>query len=319
MKMKQRSIKEKRIKAHENLIKMVEITFLGTSHAIPTKEKNQTSILLTHGPENILIDCGEGTQRQFKICGLNPYKITKILITHWHGDHILGLPGLVQTLALGNYNGTLEVYGPRGTRRFMEALLAMFIFKEKIKVKIQEIEEGVFFENKDFFLEAYKMDHTSPCYAYAFVQKPKYRVDIEKLKKMGVEEGPWLKDLQNGKDIKFKGKLISAKKFTSPIAGKKISFMLDTLINKKCYEAAKDADLLVSEACFLKDKKELALERKHLIAEEVGIIAKKSNVKRLLLTHISQRYSKKEKLILDEVKTKFKNAELAEDFMKVVI
>ncbi len=93
----------------------MEITFLGTSQATPTAEKSQTAVLLTYNNENILVDCGEGTQRQFKIAGLNPCKITRILITHWHGDHVLGLPGLLQTLALNNYPRVLQVYGPKGT------------------------------------------------------------------------------------------------------------------------------------------------------------------------------------------------------------
>lgn len=242
---------------------MIELTFLGTSHAVPTKEKNQVSMLLSYGSENILVDCGEGTQRQFKIAGLNPQKITKILITHWHGDHILGLPGLLQTLALGNYSKTLDIYGPRGTKRYLEALLAMFIFREKIKVNVHEIDEGNFFENKDFFLEAYRMDHITPCLAYTFVLKSKFKINMEKLKKAGVEQGPWLKQIQEGKDIKFKNKIISAKKFTSPIPGKKITFILDTAFNKNCIEASKDADLIIGEACFLEDRRSCRRKEAH--------------------------------------------------------
>jgi ribonuclease Z len=298
---------------------MVELTFLGTSHAIPTKDRNQVSMLLSYGSENILIDCGEGTQRQFKIADLNAQKLTKILITHWHGDHILGLPGLLQTLALGNYSKTLDIYGPKGTKKYLEAILSMFIFREKIKVNVHEIDEGNFFENKDFFLEAYRMDHVAPCLAYSFVQKPKFRVNMEKLKKEGVEQGPWLKGLQEGEDIKFKNKIISAKKFTSPIPGKKITFILDTAFNKNCVEASKNADIIVGEACFLDERKDLAEERKHLTAKEIATAAKKAGAKKLILLHVSQRYSGKEKLVLDEARKTFKNSELAKDFMKIVV
>jgi len=297
----------------------MEIIFLGTSHAVPTKEKNQTAILVRYNSENILIDCGEGTQRQFKIAGLNLCKLTKILITHWHGDHILGLPGLLQSLALSNYNKTLEIYGPRGTKEFMKLLLEMFIFREKIKVNVHEISEGVFFENKDFCLEAKKMKHGAPCLAYSFSEKTKYKIDINKVKKAGFKEGPWLKDLQEGKDAKFEGKKVEFKKYTNQISGKKVSFILDTAINENCFEIAKDADLLISEACFLKSEEALASERDHLTAEQIANVAKKSKVGRLLLTHISQRYDKKEKIVLEEAKKIFKNSELAKDFMKIVI
>ena len=102
---------------------MIKLTFLGTSDSIPTEERNHTSILLTYEGENILIDCGEGTQRQIRKAKLNPCKITRILITHWHGDHVLGIPGLLQTLSMSGYNKTLYIYGPEGTKKFMKELL----------------------------------------------------------------------------------------------------------------------------------------------------------------------------------------------------
>jgi ribonuclease Z len=298
---------------------MIEITFLGTSHAVPTKEKNQTAILLSHGAEKILVDCGEGTQRQFKIAGLNLCKITKILITHWHGDHILGLPGLLQTLAMGNYSKILKIYGPRGTKEFMKLMLSIFVFREKIKVEVHEISEGTFFEDNDFKLEAYKMQHQSPCLAYAFIEKEKYNLDIEKLKKQGIEPGPWLKELKEKGKIKIKDKVVYVKDYAKVVPEKKISFILDTSYNKNCVKAAKNSELLIGEACFLNKESKLAEERGHLTAEQLGLIAKKAQVKKLFLTHISQRYSAKEKQVLSESKKIFKNSELARDFMKIEV
>lgn len=293
------------------------IIFLGTSHVFPTKNKNQTAILISHGAENILVDCGEGTQRQFKIADLNLCKITKILITHWHGDHILGLPGILQTLALANYSKTLEIYGPRNTKRYMENMLAMFVFKEKIKVEVHELEEGIFFENQDIRLEAYKMQHGTPCLAYNFIEKEKYNLNIEKLKKVGLEPGPLLRELKEKRKIKFKGKIINVEDYSDIVNEKKVTFILDTGFNANCIKAAKDADILIGEACFLKTEEGLALERKHLTAEQLAMTAKKGQVGRLILTHISQRYSIREKEVLEEAKKVFKNSELAKDFMKV--
>lgn len=296
---------------------MIDIMFLGTSHAVPTKEKNQTSILVRYGSEGILVDCGEGTQRQFKIAGLSPTKITRILISHWHGDHILGLPGLLQTLALGNYSKTLEIYGPRGTKEFMARILNMFVFREKIKVNVHEITEGIFFDNKDFYLEAKKMKHQAPCLAYSFVEKKKFRIDMAALKKVGFKEGPWLKQLQEGKDSKVDGKTVSFKKYTKEVPEKRVSFILDTALNENCLEISKNADLLISEACFLKSEEKLAEEREHLTAEQIANVAKKAKVKKLVITHISQRYDRREKIVLEEAKKIFKNSELAKDFMKI--
>lgn len=296
----------------------MKIIFLGTSQAIPDKERGQTAVLLNYGAENILIDCGEGTQRQFKIANLNPCKITRLLITHWHGDHVLGIPGLLQTLALSNYSKTLMVYGPKGTKKFFDLIMSLFVFREKIKVEVKELEEGVFFENKDFKLEAAKMQHPTRCLAYAFIEKDKRKIKIDELKKIGVKEGPWLKKLQEGEDIFYENKKIAASKYTLLKKGKKIAFIFDTRINENCVKIAKNSDVLIAEACFLSKDKNLAFERAHLTAEQASKIAKKAKVKKLILTHISQRYPNK-KEVLEEAKKFFPNTELAYDFMQLAL
>lgn len=297
----------------------MEITILGTSEATPTPKRSQIAMLLTYKDENILIDCGEGTQRQFKIAKLNPLKITRILITHWHGDHVLGLPGLLQTLALNNYSKTLKVYGPKGTKKFLNLLLKTFVFKEKIKTEIHEInEEGRFIETKDFYIEAFKMKHFTPCLAYKFVEKDKRKIKIDFIKKIGLKPSPLLGKLQQGKTISFKNRKISPKEATYLQKGKKIAFIIDTLYNENCIKVARDADLLISEATFLEaEHYDKARERGHLTAKQAATIAKKAKAKRMLLTHISQRYAKNPKVILEEARKIFRNSELAEDFMRI--
>jgi len=301
----------------------MEIIFLGTSEATPTAEKNQTAILLKYNNENILVDCGEGTQRQFKIAKLNPCKLTRILITHWHGDHVLGLPGLLQTLALNNYSKILHIYGPKGTKYFLTLLLKTFAFisREKLKLEIHEIlKKETILETKDFKIEAYPMKHFAPCLAYSFIEKDRYKINIEYLKIHGIKEGPWLKELQKGKDIAVNGKKILASKATTLKKGKKITFIFDTLLNENCVKAAENADLLIAEATFFdKEHADLAKERRHLTAKQAATIAKKAKAKELILTHISQRYSKKEQLLLEEAKKIFKNTKLANDFMKILL
>lgn len=299
----------------------MKITFLGTSEATPTAKKSQTAMLLEYENENVLIDCGEGTQRQLKIARLNPCKLTRILITHWHGDHILGIPGLLQTLALNNYNKTLHLYGPQGTKHFMSLILKMFIFYGKFKLELHEIEKnGPFLETGAFVLSAYKMIHFTPCLAYCFEEKDRRRIKVEFLKKIGLKPGPLVGQLQQGKPITFNSKKISPALATEIKKGKKIAFVLDTAINKNCIIAAKDADVLVSEAAFLETEHlDKAKERCHLTAAQAARIAKQAKVKGLLLTHISQRYAKNEKVILEEAKKIFNNSRLAEDFMKIVL
>ena len=297
----------------------IPIYFLGTSQAIPTAKRNHTAVLLQYKNENILVDCGEGTQRQFRKAKLNPCALTRILITHWHGDHVLGLPGLLQTLALNNYNKTLHIYGPRGTKRFMDLLYSLFVPRGKVKLQVQEIQSGKFLETSDFILEAYEMKHGTPTLAYSFIEKNKLRLDKSKLKKFNLPHSPLLGELQQGKSIKYKGKIIRAKDVAYKQSGKKITFILDTAINSNCYKAAEQADLLISESTFLEDSengKSLAKEYKHLTAKQAAEIAKKSKVKELFLTHISQRYQANESKILNEAKKLFKNTKLAEDLMK---
>lgn len=299
----------------------IKIIFLGTSEATPTIEKNQTAIYIGYKNENLLIDCGEGTQRQLKIAKINPYKINRILITHWHGDHILGLPGLLQTLALNNYNKVLHIYGPKGTKEFIKKILQFFLFTSDIKLEAHEItKDSTIIENEDFKVEAYKMNHLAPCIAYSIVEKDRYKINIGYLKKIGINAGPHLKKLKEGKETHINGKKINIKKATTFIKGKKVTIILDTLINPNCIKAAKFSDILISEATFLeKEHKEKATERKHLTAKQAAEIAKKAKVKKLILTHISQRYSKKENLILHEAKQIFSNSTLAYDFLKIEV
>ena len=291
----------------------IKLTFLGTSAQIPTAKRNHTAILLTYDKENILIDCGEGTQRQFRKARLNPGKVTRILITHFHGDHVLGIPGVLQTLSLNEYNKTLYIYGPKGTKEFIKNLLKTFVFKLNYKIKIKEV-SGKFFENNDFYLEAKPMTHGTPTNAYAFIKKGKIRIDKKKLKKSKLPSGPILGKLKQGKDIVINKKKYLAKNLTFKENEKKVSFVLDTSLNNRIVLFVKDSDLLICESSFDSELGDKAKEHKHLTAKQASEIAKKSKSKKLLLTHVSQRYEKNLKKILNDAKKIFKNSHLVEDF-----
>ena len=297
----------------------IPITFLGTGQAIPTAKRNHTSVWLEYKDEVILVDCGEGTQRQIRKAKLNPCKITRILITHWHGDHVLGLPGLLQTLALNGYSKTLQIYVPRGTSVFLSRMMSMFVFAGKIDVRVEEVEEDNFLSTSEFFIQALPMMHGTPCLAYSFIEKGKIKIDKEKMKKLGLVSSPLMRDIKEGKDIEWKGKKIKSKDIIYSEEGKKITFILDTMLNDNCYKLAENSNLLICESTYAGAETELAKEYKHLTSEQAAVIAKKSNSKRLILTHLSQRYENKEKIIVNEAKKLFKNVEVAEDLMKVEV
>jgi len=226
----------------------MQITLLGTSSMMPTKERNQSGVLINHGSENILVDCGEGTQRQLKIAGNKLTKITKILISHWHGDHVLGLPGLIQSMNATGYEKTLSIYGPSGTESFIKKMFDVFVFDKRIDIKIFEIGNGIFFENNDYVLEAQKLKHNIETLGYSIIEKNKRKINLKFIKRLKIPEGPLLGKLQKGNGIVWKGKKIEVDKATFSIKGKKISIISDTIPCTGANVLAKDADLLICEA-----------------------------------------------------------------------
>ncbi len=290
----------------------ITVTFLGTGDPVPSIERNHTSILLRYKDENILVDCGEGTQRQFRRAGLSISKITRILITHFHGDHTFGLPGLFQSLSGTEHKKDLHIYGPKGIKEFIGKMLSLFLFHHEYRIEVHEA-EGKFFETPDFYLSAEKMTHPIQCNAYSFVKKGRIKIDKGKLKKEKIKPGPWLKELKLGKDMFYSGKKYSAKKLIYEEEDKKVSFILDTSFNKNIIPFVNGSDLLICESMFNSDMEKMAGEKGHLTSKQAGEIAKKSGSKRLIITHISQRYEKEKSRILNECKKVFKNSFLAED------
>ncbi len=298
-------------------MEMMKVLFLGTGNAIPTKLRNHSGILVSFAKENILVDCGEGIQRQLRIAGITPGKISRILITHWHGDHMLGLPGLFQTLAMSNYERTLKIYGPPGTRRHVN-LIEELLLGLKINLQVHELTTTLV-DEKDFYIESKPMDHGTPTNAYSIVLKERRRLDKKKLKKYKLPNSPLLGQLQEGQNVTYEGKLIKASAVSYVEEGKKLAIILDTKMNSQAIVLAKDADLLITESTFSQEEKERALEYKHLTAADAGTIAKKAKVKKLILTHISERYEHNFKKIEREAKKIFRNTLVAKDFDHFVL
>lgn len=296
----------------------VKITFLGTANSVPTKNRNHTGIFVSFGGENILIDCGENIQRQIRIAGISYAKINRIFITHWHGDHTLGLPGLFQTLALNNLKKEILIYGPFGTKKLLNKMFD-FIGKLDINLKIFEVEEGIFFDSKHFYFSAHNLKHGIASLGYSLVLKDRIRLDKEKLKKYNLPSSPILGKLQSGEDIVFNGKKINYKSVSYLERGKKITIILDTIFDSSFVDFSKNSDLLICESTFSKSEKEKAKEYFHMTAEDAALLAKRSKSKKLILTHISEKYENNKKDLEKEAKKIFDNVSIAEDFFTIEV
>lgn len=295
----------------------MQLTILGTSATVPTKERNHSGYLLTYKAEGLLFDCGEGTQRQMKIAGISLSKITRIFLSHWHGDHMLGLPGLLQSMAMHQYTKELKIYGPPGSKTKFKKMLEAFESSHPIEATMHDVKEGKFLETKDFYVEAYPLTHRIKCYGYRFVEKDKRKIKMSAVKKFAIPEGPLIGDLQEGKTITVKGKKIKPEQVSTTVKGRIFAYIADTRPNKNCHKLAKDADVMLCEASYSSEHKEKAEEYLHMTATETAQIASQSNAKKLILTHFSARH-KDPGILEEEARTVFDNTQAAKDFMKII-
>ena len=296
----------------------MEVTILGTSSMVPTKERNQSSVLISFKNEGILVDAGEGTQRQLKIKGIPLTKITKILITHWHGDHVFGLPGILSSLGAMEYQKKLEIYGPRGTKKRFASMFEAFDFDRRIEFEIKEVTSGTFFDSKEFQLDALPLEHGVPCLGYSFTQKDVRHIDIKKTKKLGLPEGPLMGKLANNKPVTHKGKKITPKQVTYLEEGKKVTVIADSLYCNNAIKLAKDADLVVCEATYHSDLQHKAKSYLHMSGKDAAMIANQAGAKQLIVTHFSARYKNPHE-IEEDARNVFDNTLAAKDLMVITL
>ena len=295
----------------------IDIVFLGTGSMIPTVSRNHNSIYFKYKDRNFLVDCGEGTRRQIRKAKLNMCKITDILITHFHGDHILGLPGLLLSMGKGGYSGELTIYCPKGVGKLIKKFFDLTNV-HGVKYKIKEV-SGKFIDNPYFSVSALALDHDVACSGYMFEEKDRLRIDKKKLSRYKVA-GKEIGKLTMGKNIKINGKTVKYKDVTFLEKGRKLSFVFDTKPCKNVDKLIKGSDVAVMEGVFLGSTdqgNEMAKRYKHLTIEDAARAGKKGKVKELIITHISQRYEFKEKFLLKEAKRIFKRVRIARDLMKL--
>lgn len=294
----------------------MEITILGTAGTLPTKDRNVAATFMTYKAEGLLFDCGEGTQRQMKKAGIPLSKITRIFITHWHGDHVIGLPGLLQSLGIGNHAGTIDIYGPAGTKERLGHTFSAFEFDRRLDLRVHEVKSGIILETKDFVVECATLKHRVPCIGYAFVEREKRKIDMKLIKKYGIPVGPLIGKLQEGNVVTHNGKKITPDMVSEVIPGKKVTYVTDTVVCAGAHKLAQDADILICESTYHSELVDQAHEYAHMTAQEAAQIASQANVKKLILTHFSARYA--DATILEQdARGVFDNTQAAHDLMKI--
>jgi len=296
----------------------MEVIFLGTAGSIPTKQRNHSAILVKCDGFDILLDCGEGTQRQMKIEKLSPHRLKAIFISHWHADHTLGLAGILGTLSQTEFKGEMHIYGPENSAQHIDAMKFAFHLKPMFSLMVHDISKKTTVNLGGVSVTMDKLKHGITCLGFRIKEDDKRKMNLSYLKKQKVPQGPHWGKLQRGKDITVKGKKITVAKATIVIPGKVLTYIADTLPCDTAVKLAKDADLMISEATFDDVEQAKAKEYRHLTGTDAATMAKKAKAKSLVLTHFSQRYISPDKTV-KEAKKVFAKTKAAKDFMHVKV
>jgi len=299
----------------------LSIIFLGTGGSWPTVKRNVASVSIKRGSEIILFDCGEGTQRQFQKSNLSYMQISKIFITHFHGDHFLGLPGLFQTMQLNDRDKPLHIYGPRGIIELVSQLLSLGYFRPRYRIVAHEVSNKECLDFGDYKITALKVEHGIPSLAFSMEEKIRPGIfNKSKALELGIPEGPLFSKLQHGKTITLDdGIEINPEMVLGPPRkGRKIVISGDTKPCKSMIKFSKDADVLIHDSTFDSELEGIANEYGHATAFQSAQIAEKANVEKLFLTHISPRYLD-HYILENEARKIFKSSFVPKDLQEIEI
>jgi ribonuclease Z len=304
----------------------LDIFFLGTGAGIPAKLRNVTSIalkLLEERGSIWLFDVGEATQHQILHTSVKPRRIEKIFITHLHGDHIYGLPGLLASRSFQGGESEVTVFGPKGLKEYIMISLSISQTYLKYPLKIVEIAEGVIFEDEQFIVEARLLEHGIPSYGYRIVEKDRPGTLLaDKLVEAGVQPGPIFRKIKGGETVTLEdGTVIVPSDFLGPAQkGRIVTILGDTRYCENAISLAWDADLLIHEATFSKGEEKLAFDYFHSTTHQAAEVANLAGSKQLCLTHISSRYDRQAwQELVTEAREVFANTDIAEDFKEINI
>jgi len=298
----------------------MKLIFLGTSAAQPTPERGLTCICLEREGEILMFDAGEGAQISYLKSGLGWNKKMKIFVTHLHGDHCIGILGLLQTMTLQNRTKPIEIYGPDGIEEFIASNIKVLNFGLSFPVMITAIGEETVVDEKSYIIKACKADHSITSYSYLFEEKNKPgKFFPEKAKKIGVPEGELWHKLQLGKEVQVGNRIVKPSEVLGEKrAGKKIGISGDTRPTKRLEEFFRDCDYLSFDSTFSDELQEKAVETYHSTAKEAAFLAKNANVSNLILTHFSARYND-ESVLLEETKKIHGSVIAARDLLEIEI
>jgi ribonuclease Z len=298
----------------------MKLAFLGTSAAQPTETRGMSCICLEKDGEVLMFDAGEGAQLSYLKSGLGWNKKMKIFVTHLHGDHCIGVLGLLQTMTLQHRTEPMEIYGPDGIEEFIAQNIKILNFGLSFPVMITAIKPGLVCEEKTYLVLAAQAEHSVIAFSYLFQEKDRPgKFDLQKAKNLGIPEGPLWHDLQMGKEIKVGNKIVKPSDVLGEKRpGKKIGISGDTRPTKTLEEFFKNCDYLSFDCTFSDMLKDKAVETYHSTAREAAVLAKKANVTNLILTHFSARY-KDEATLLQEAKEIHGSVIAAKDLLEIEV
>lgn len=302
----------------------MQITFFGTSSGVPTRSRNVSSVALRlpQRAEVWLFDCGEGTQHQLLHSDLKISQITRIFITHTHGDHIFGLMGLLATYGLAGNPTKIDLYGPPGLNDYIKACQRYSFTHFSYPLKVHTVEPGIVYEDDEYIVKCGLLKHRVTAFGYRVEEKDRPgRFDVEKAKELGIPSGPIYGKLKRGEQVTLpNGRVINGADLCGPNqTGRKLVYCTDTVYCEGAVELAQDADLLIHEATFAHQDAELAFQRLHSTSTMAAQVALQAGAKHLIMTHFSPRYAPGNDIqlndLLDEAKAIFPHTTMAYDFL----
>ena len=311
----------------------MQVTFLGTSSGVPTRGRNVSAVALRlpQRAELWLFDCGEGTQHQFLRSELRVSQLRRIFITHMHGDHVFGLPGLLASLGLAGTCNGIDLYGPDPLRDYLEGVLRTSSTRIGYPLRSHRVKDAaasgaVLLDDDDITVRCTKLIHRVPAYAYRVDQKPRAgRFDVEQARTLGIPPGPIYAELKAGREVVLDdGRIINGASLCGPERpGCSVVYCTDTVFSEAAVELAQGADLLIHESTFSHAEAEMAFARQHSTSTMAAQTALAAGVKQLMLTHLSPRYVPGNPVtpddLLNEARAIFPNTELAKDFLSVEV